>query len=353
LAQLVCEKIKNQDLELDQVKVYIQKSAQFEVNKKKVSLKRKLSTTATSSSSKDKKNTTVEKARKKSKSNHSSTSSLGNSQSTKDKKNVGPVASISTWRDDRKIVLVGNDAQASAQLNNDPDFFPFSSFDDDDDRCKNAIHSALLKHCTVGHGFQRPSPIQAQAWPILAKGYDVIGIAETGSGKTLAFSLPALTWLSNQTKSHRTLSSSSSSPRMLVLAPTRESAMQSDAVLQEFGALVGLQSLAVYGGVPKYQQTSVLKGGGVDCLVATPGRLKDLIQEKQSCSLDQVEFLVLDEADRMLDMGFEQDVRFIISQCPTQGSKGPRLVVLPVQEGGGTHGTDAAARWLEVQFDSR
>ena len=103
---------------------------------------------------------------------------------------------------------------------------------------------------------------------------------------------------------------------MLVLAPTRELAMQSDEVLQEFGAVASLKSLVVYGGVPKHQQTTALKRG-VDCLVATPGRLKDLIQEG-SCSLEHVEFLVLDEADRMLDMGFEQDVRFIIGECPRQ-----------------------------------
>ena len=121
---------------------------------------------------------------------------------------------------------------------------------------------------------------------------------------SIAFALPALTRLvarsaaisCNTKKGVNKRLSVVSSPRMLVLAPTRELAMQSDEVLQEFGAVVGLKSLVVYGGVPKYQQISALKQqGGVDCLVATPGRLKDLIQE-QSCSLDQVEFLVLDEA---------------------------------------------------------
>jgi ATP-dependent RNA helicase DBP3 len=101
---------------------------------------------------------------------------------------------------------------------------------------------------------------------------------------------------------------------MLVLAPTRELAMQSHEVLVEFGAVVQLQSLVVYGGVPKYKQTSELKKGNVDCIVATPGRLKDLIQEG-NCQLGHVKYLVLDEADRMLDMGFEEDVRFIISNC--------------------------------------
>lgn len=106
-------------------------------------------------------------------------------------------------------------------------------------------------------------------------------------------------------------------PRLLVLAPTRELAMQSDQVLQEFGQVVGLKSLVVYGGVPKPTQTAVLKKGFVDCIVATPGRLKDLIHEG-SCDLSNVDFLVLDEGDRMLDMGFEEDVREIISYCKSK-----------------------------------
>ena len=104
-------------------------------------------------------------------------------------------------------------------------------------------------------------------------------------------------------------------PRMLVLAPTRELAMQSDQVLQEFGKVVGLRSIVLYGGVPKYNQTVALKKNNIHCIVATPGRLKDLIQEG-SCDLSAIEYLVLDECDRLLDLGFEEDVRFIISQCP-------------------------------------
>lgn len=87
-------------------------------------------------------------------------------------------------------------------------------------------------------------------------------------------------------------------PRMLVLSPTRELAMQVETVLKEYGALVGLRSLVLYGGVPKYPQVAELKKGGVDCIVATPGRLKDLINEG-SCDLSKVQHLVLDEADRM------------------------------------------------------
>lgn len=90
--------------------------------------------------------------------------------------------------------------------------------------------------------------------------------------------------------------------------------MQSDAVLQEFGTVTGLRSLVLYGGVPKHTQVADLKKNNIDCVVATPGRLKDLINEG-TCDLSKVKHLVLDEADRMLDMGFEEDVKFIISQC--------------------------------------
>jgi len=109
------------------------------------------------------------------------------------------------------------------------------------------------------------------------------------------------------------------SPRMLVLAPTRELAMQSQKVLEEFGKVVNLTSAVIYGGVPKPKQKDILRNG-VDCIVCTPGRLKDLINEG-SCDLSGITHLVLDEADRMLDMGFEEDVRYIISQCKAKESR--------------------------------
>lgn len=139
---------------------------------------------------------------------------------------------------------------------------------------------------------------------------DVVGIAETGSGKTLAFSMPALSIMAKDSSS---TNNRGRSPRMLVLAPTRELAMQSQKVLEEFGKVVNLSSLVIYGGVPKPAQKDILRKG-VDCIVCTPGRLKDLVNEG-SCDLSNISHLVLDEADRMLDMGFEEDVRYIISQC--------------------------------------
>jgi len=151
----------------------------------------------------------------------------------------------------------------------------------------------------------KPSPIQAQCWPILLAGSDIVGIAETGSGKTLAFSVPGLEKLMK--------GGQGKTPKMLVLAPTRELAQQSFEVLDEFGAAMGLRSMVMFGGVPKYEQQRQLKRG-VEIVVATPGRLKDMI-EQGDCDLSKCEVLVLDEADRMLDMGFEVDVRAIIARC--------------------------------------
>ena len=150
--------------------------------------------------------------------------------------------------------------------------------------------------------FKKPTPIQACAWPPALSGRDVVGIAETGSGKTLAFGIPALT---------RLLSSAGSvvgkGPRALVLAPTRELALQTYDVLS---ALDVVQCVAVFGGVDKSQQVRVLNKGA-QVVVGTPGRVLDLIRDGV-LSLGGVEYLVLDEADRMLDKGFENDIRNII-----------------------------------------
>ena len=125
--------------------------------------------------------------------------------------------------------------------------------------------------------FEKPTPIQAQCWPILASGRDVIGIAETGSGKTLAFTIPALAHLQHRTKTEGR--ASKGSPRMLIIAPTRELAMQSQEVLEAAGKECGIASVCVYGGVSKWGQKEVL-GKGVEVVVATPGRLIDLMQEE-------------------------------------------------------------------------
>ena len=158
-------------------------------------------------------------------------------------------------------------------------------------------------------GFKAPTPIQAQCWPILGSGRDIIGIAETGSGKTLAFTIPGLAHLQHRLTQER---AGAGRPMMLIISPTRELAMQSQVVLEEAGKSCKVRSVCVYGGVPKWEQKQQLSKG-VEVVVATPGRLIDLMGEG-ACDLSQVSYLVLDEADRMLDQGFERDIRQIIGE---------------------------------------
>ncbi|OVA02832.1 Helicase [Macleaya cordata] len=162
--------------------------------------------------------------------------------------------------------------------------------------------------------FSKPSPIQSHAWPFLLDGRDLIGIAATGSGKTLAFGIPALMHILGKGKNK---TSKRVNPLCLVLSPTRELAQQIADVLCEAGKPCGARSVCLYGGTSKGPQISSLKSG-VDIVIGTPGRLKDLI-ETGFCCLKEVSFVVLDEADRMLDMGFEPEVRAILSQtCSTR-----------------------------------
>ncbi|GAB2263669.1 hypothetical protein Droror1_Dr00025803 [Drosera rotundifolia] len=157
-------------------------------------------------------------------------------------------------------------------------------------------------------GFTKPSPVQSHSWPFLLDGRDLIGIASTGSGKTLAFGVPAIMHVLGKRKGNK---SRGLCPICLVLSPTRELAQQISDVLTDAGKPCGVKVLCVYGGTSKGPQISALKAG-VDIVIGTPGRLKDLI-EMGVCHLQDVSFVVLDEADRMLDMGFEPDVRKIFS----------------------------------------
>ncbi|POM64878.1 DEAD/DEAH box RNA helicase, partial [Phytophthora palmivora] len=194
---------------------------------------------------------------------------------------------VSAFHEANQMILSGNNCL----------YRPVLSFDD------VTFESKFMK---TTKGFDKPTPIQSQCWPILASGRDIIGIAETGSGKTLAFSIPGLIHIAAQPE----VSHKHPGPRMLVVAPTRELAMQSSAVISEAGKKCGLKSICIYGGVPKQTQKKALRDG-VHVVVATPGRLKDLVEER-SCNLSKVTFVVLDEADRMLDEGFEKDIRAII-----------------------------------------
>ncbi|KAI0556801.1 ATP-dependent RNA helicase DBP2 [Gracilaria domingensis] len=156
-------------------------------------------------------------------------------------------------------------------------------------------------------GFESPTPIQTQSWPVALAGRDVIGIAQTGSGKTCAYILPAIVHINAQEYLRR-----GDGPIVLVLAPTRELAVQIREECSKFGRSSRIKNTCVYGGVPKRQQAMDLERG-VEIVIATPGRLIDFLESGKT-NLRRVTYLVLDEADRMLDMGFEPQLRAIVGQ---------------------------------------
>ncbi|GIL49348.1 hypothetical protein Vafri_5723 [Volvox africanus] len=159
-------------------------------------------------------------------------------------------------------------------------------------------------------GFKAPTPIQAQAWPIALSGRDLVAIAKTGSGKTCGFLLPGMLHIQQTRKDPR------SGPTLLVLAPTRELAVQIKTEADKFGRSSGIRNTCVYGGAPKGPQLRDLQYG-VQIVIATPGRLNDFLEAGQ-VRLQQVSYLVLDEADRMLDMGFEPQIQRIVRTLPRQ-----------------------------------
>merc|ERR1739848_913398 len=152
-----------------------------------------------------------------------------------------------------------------------------------------------------------PTPIQVQGWPVALSGKDMVGIAETGSGKTVAFLLHAIVHINAQQ-----YLSKGDGPIVLIMAPTRELACQIKEESDKFGKTSKIKNTCCYGGVPKSQQSYDLRDG-VEIVIATPGRLIDFL-DQGSTNLKRVTYLVLDEADRMLDMGFEPQVRKITSQ---------------------------------------
>jgi len=156
-------------------------------------------------------------------------------------------------------------------------------------------------------GFAEPTPIQLRAFPIILAGKDLIGTAQTGTGKTAAFALPILTLLARHAVRQQ--------PECLVLEPTRELAAQVETAFRDYGRFTDLRVGLVHGGVGYGKQRGELKRG-VDVLIATPGRLLDLL-EQRATTLKSVNILVLDEVDRMLDMGFLPDVRRILEKIPT------------------------------------
>ncbi|KAF9153019.1 ATP-dependent RNA helicase dbp2 [Linnemannia schmuckeri] len=156
-------------------------------------------------------------------------------------------------------------------------------------------------------GFKAPTAIQAQGWPMALSGRDVVGIAETGSGKTLAYCLPSIVHINAQP-----FLEPGDGPIVLILAPTRELAVQIQQECTKFGSSSRIKNTCVYGGVPRGPQIRDLSRG-VEICIATPGRLIDMLESRKT-NLRRVTYLVLDEADRMLDMGFEPQIRKIVDQ---------------------------------------
>ncbi|KAI6817810.1 ATP-dependent RNA helicase [Hortaea werneckii] len=159
-------------------------------------------------------------------------------------------------------------------------------------------------------GFTAPTPIQAAVWPYLLAGRDVVGVAETGSGKTLAFGVPCIRYIAGLEKKER------KAIKSCIVSPTRELAVQIYEQLVKIAEPAGIKVTCIYGGTNKDEQRAKIKGTNV--VVATPGRLNDFVQEG-SLDLSGVGYLVLDEADRMLDKGFEPEIRKIVSATPQSG----------------------------------
>merc|ERR1712232_167872 len=164
-----------------------------------------------------------------------------------------------------------------------------------------------------GCGYEHPTDVQAYAWPVLQSGQDLVGVAKTGSGKTLAFLLPGFIKLRKLKKNNEI--DTAKGPALLVMTPTRELCFQIFSDAEKFGKPVQITAACAYGGAQKRDQEWAIKQGP-DCLIATPGRLNDFIQNN-AVQMDQVRFAVLDEADRMLDMGFEPQIRQIMDNVST------------------------------------
>ncbi|KAL0473938.1 ATP-dependent RNA helicase dbp-2 [Neurospora intermedia] len=198
-------------------------------------------------------------------------------------------AEVDKFRADHSIAVFGNNVPK-----------PVETFDE-------AGFPRYVMDEVKAQGFPAPTAIQSQGWPMALSGRDVVGIAETGSGKTLTYCLPAIVHINAQP-----LLAPGDGPIVLILAPTRELAVQIQQEISKFGKSSRIRNTCVYGGVPKGPQIRDLSRG-VEVCIATPGRLIDMLESGKT-NLRRVTYLVLDEADRMLDMGFEPQIRKIIGQ---------------------------------------
>jgi ATP-dependent RNA helicase RhlE len=196
--------------------------------------------------------------------------------------------------------------------------------------------SERVSKAVLALGYERPTPIQARSIPVVLQGRDIIGSAQTGTGKTAAFALPLLTILDKPEKS----------TRALILVPTRELAVQVNESVQKFARFTCLRTAVLYGGVGYGRQLGDLRRGA-DIIIATPGRLLDHIQ-RGDVQLGRVKFLVLDEADRMLDMGFLPDVKRILSHVPAQRQTSLFSATIPPQIDALIKGTMRSPEIIEI-----
>uniref|UniRef100_A0A7S2YLW6 RNA helicase n=1 Tax=Entomoneis paludosa TaxID=265537 RepID=A0A7S2YLW6_9STRA len=227
------------------------------------------------------------------------TRSMDKAEEVEVKRNSSDDLTPEQWRAEHHITIQGHGAERSTKEYP----APFKLF-------KEAPFNSRVQEAFAKAGFEKPTAIQSQAWPIALMNKDMICIAKTGSGKTCGFLLPA--FHQHLEKSER--KQGYTPPMMLVLAPTRELSVQIMEEAQKFGRQLGIRTVCCYGGASKYPQISALERG-VECVIATPGRLNDLL-EMRKADLSKIQFLVLDEADRMLDMGFEPQIRSIVAKVP-------------------------------------
>ncbi|KAF8047345.1 hypothetical protein N665_3081s0003 [Sinapis alba] len=203
---------------------------------------------------------------------------------------VPHLSPVESYRKQHEITITGENIPA-----------PFMTFE------SSGLPPELLREL-LSAGFPSPTPIQAQTWPIALQNRDIVAIAKTGSGKTLGYLIPAFTLLRHCRNDPR------NGPTVLILAPTRELATQIQDEALRFGRSSRVSCTCLYGGAPKGPQLQELERGA-DIVVATPGRLNDIL-EMRKIDFQQVSLLVLDEADRMLDMGFEPQIRKIVNEIP-------------------------------------
>mmetsp|Transcript_26129 Transcript_26129/g.75338 ORF Transcript_26129/g.75338 Transcript_26129/m.75338 type:complete len:509 (+) Transcript_26129:88-1614(+) len=215
--------------------------------------------------------------------------------------------------EDAKAYFEANSIKVHLPEGKDVDITPLSGFRGP------GFAKKLIKYCEAK--FEKPTPIQACCWPLIMQQTDICGIAKTGSGKTMAFALPYLSM--SRLGKLEMFEQPTHMPRFVAMAPTRELAMQISEVCKDLSKTLGAAEYpvqCVFGGVPKKDQRMALESEGVDMLIATPGRLQDLSDEG-SLDLGYVQYLVLDEADRMLDMGFIDVVKQLISKMPPAGKR--------------------------------